>query len=577
MRSRHPRASPKVLLTGLCLALLATSLAACGLGAQGGPAGRAAPRTAAVSGRGAAGSTGGDVSQRVAALLRRMSLGQKVGQLLVSTVPGTTPGQGGAELVRTYHLGGVIYFSTNLVDAPQVAALSNGLQRAAMAQSSAVPLTIGTDQEGGTVARLDGILTSFPSQMAAGATRDPALVRAADRTVGGELRALGLNLDYAPVADVNVDPANPVIGTRSFGSTPALVSSMTSAAIGGLHAAGVASVAKHFPGHGDTNVDSHTGLPVIGHNLRQWQQIDAPPFEAAIGSGVDMIMSAHIVVPALDPSGSPATFSHKIITGLLRGTLGYRGVVTTDSLQMAGAQQYSDAQIAVRAIQAGCDELLMPDNLATAYDAVLAAVRAGQISMPRLDESVTRILTLKTARGLLTGPYVATAAAPQRVGAAANVRVAQRVANESVTLVKNAGGLLPLRRGTAVYAAGPDAAAVVAALVRGGLRTVTSPGSAQVIVVTTTDATQDATQQGLVGGLLAAHAPVVVVAASKPYDLGLFPGAKAAIATYSDTAVSITAVANVLTGSLRPAGRLPVAIPNASGGMAYPFGTGLSY
>jgi beta-N-acetylhexosaminidase len=506
-----------------------------------------------------------------------MSLAQKVGQLFVSTVQGSTAGQGGADLVRRFHLGGVIYFQPNLVNARQVAALSNGLQRAAAAQPASVPLTIGTDQEGGTVARLDGILASFPSAMAEGATRDPVLVSAAARAVGGGLRSLGLNLDYAPVADVNVDPANPVIGTRSFGSDPALVARMTSAAISGFHEAGVAAVAKHFPGHGDTSVDSHTGLPVIGHTLRQWQQIDAPPFEAAIRSGADMIMSAHIVVPALDGSGSPATFSHAIITGLLRGKLGYRGVVTTDSLQMAGAQRYSGAQIAVRAIQAGCDELLMPDDLATAYGAVLAAVRGGQIPMARLDESVTRILTLKLARGMLTSPYVDAAAAAQRVSAGADAGVAQQVANESVTVVRNAGGLLPLRSGTRVYLTGPDGAQLAAALASRGLRAVASPGLAQVAVVTTTDATADAGQQGLVGSLLGGGARVIVVTTGKPYDLGLFPGAAAAIAAYSDADPSITAVAAVLTGALRPAGRLPVAVPDTAGRIAYRYGSGLSF
>lgn len=559
--------------------LLAVGLAACGStgkSAQGHGDNPPVARHPGTVAPGAAGALPGTAV--VAAILRRMSLPQKVGQLFVSAVPGTTAAEGGgAQLVRRYHLGGVIYFPGNLRGASQVAALSNGLQRAAMAQTPAIPLTVGTDQEGGTVSRLDGIVTSMPSQMAVGATRDPALAREAESATGRQLRALGINLDYAPVADVNTDPANPVIGTRSFGSNAALVSRMTSAAIAGFHSAGVASVAKHFPGHGDTDVDSHTGLPVIRRTLRQWEQIDAPPFEAAIRSGADMIMSAHIVVQALDRSGDPATLSPGIITGLLRNKFGYRGVVTTDALQMAAVRQrYSDAQIAVRAVQAGCDELLMPPDLGTAFDAVLAAVRGGTIPLSRLDQSVTRILTLKAARGMLAQPYVDVAAAGRRVHVAAAEAVARRIADRSLTVLKNAGGVLPLRRRTAVYVTGPGAAVLRVALERGGARSVGTVAAARVAVVATSDAVDDPAQQAAVNRLIATGRPVIVVATGKPYDLGLFPRAAAAVAVYSDTTASVRAAAGVLTGALAPSGRLPVSIPGRSGA-AYRFGAGLGF
>jgi beta-N-acetylhexosaminidase len=509
--------------------------------------------------------------------MARMSLPAKVGQLFVSAVPGSTPSQGGAELVRRYHLGGVIYFENNLRDARQVAQLSNGLQRAAMAGKPKVPLTVGTDQEGGTVSRLRGIVTWMPSEMAEGATRDPGLVRSAARLTGGQLRELGINLDYAPVADVNVDPANPVIGTRSFGSSAALVAAMTGAAIAGLHAAGVATVAKHFPGHGDTDVDSHTGLPVIRHSRSAWQRIDAPPFVAAIRSRTDMIMSAHIVVPALERSADPATLSHAIITGLLRDKLGYRGVVTTDALQMAGVEQrYGDGQAAVAAIRAGCDELLMPPSLSTAYNSVLGAVRTGRIPRKRLDQSVTRILTLKAVRGLLSRPYVSPSATRRLAGTATAQMVARQLAERSVTVVKNAGGVLPLPRGGAVYVGGPDAAPLAAALRRDGVRTASWAAGVRAIVIAAGDAADDPAQQRLIGRLLQLHRPVILVATGKPYDLGLFHGIAAAAATYSDTAASIRAAAAVLSGAIRPYGRLPVAVPAAGQAeTAYPFGAGL--
>jgi beta-N-acetylhexosaminidase len=356
--------------------------------------------------------TGPAASPRVAAIVNAMTLPEKVGQLLVPTVPGRTAAAGGAGLVRRYHVGGVIYFGSNIGDAAQVAALSAGLQQAARSQSPHLPLLIGTDQESGIVSRLAGVTTVFPGQMAAGAARDPALIRAQDQATGTAMRALGINLDYAPVADVNVDPANPVIGIRSFGAHPGLVSTMTAAAVDGFHQAGEVTVAKHFPGHGDTDVDSHTGLPVIHHTLRQWWRIDAPPFQAAIRAGVDEIMIGHIEVPALDDSGQPASLSPGIVTGLLRDQLGYQGVVVTDSLQMAGVLQgHTPAQVAVQAIQAGCDQILMPGDPGVAYHALLRAVQHGRITLAQLDASVARIVSLKLSRGLLGEPSAPPSAA----------------------------------------------------------------------------------------------------------------------------------------------------------------------
>ena len=505
------------------------------------------------------------MSPQVAAIVNRMTLPDKVGQLLVPTVPGRTAADGGAGLVRRYHVGGVIYFGANIADAAQVAALSAGLQQAARSQPPHLPLLIGTDQEGGIVSRLAGVTTVFPGQMAAGATRDPALVRAQDQATGAAMRALGVNLDYAPVADVNVDPANPVIGIRSFGAHPALVSTMTAAAVDGFHQAGEVTVAKHFPGHGDTDVDSHTGLPVIHHTLRQWWRIDAPPFQAAIRAGVDEIMIGHIKVPALDDSGQPASLSPVIVTGLLRDRLGYQGVVVTDSLQMAGVLQgHTPAQVAVQAVQAGCDQLLMPGDPGVAYHALLRAVRHGRISPAQLDASVARIVSLKLARGLASEPAVAPSAAAD-AHTSRQRNLARELANRSITVVANdresAGGVrhedryLPLRS-KRVYVAGPAAAGLTAALqpelAATGGRIVASPAQADVIVAATRDAVGDAAQQRLVRGLVASGRPVLVLATGLPYDLGLFPGMRAGVASYSGSGVSLSAAAAVLTGRLPP-------------------------
>lgn len=362
----------------------------------------------------------------IAAMVRRMSTAEKVGQLFIPTVQGTTAAAGAA-MIERYHPGGVIYFPNNLRTARQTATLSNGLQRAAM--KSSVPLLIGTDEEQGIVSRLPYI-TRFPTNKALASTKNPDDdVRTAARVTGEELRAVGIVQDFAPVADVNVNPRNPVIGVRSFGAEPQKVAHLVGVAVDAYQAAGVAATAKHFPGHGDTATDSHTGLPVIKHSMAKWERLDAPPFQTAIAHHVDVIMTAHIVVPGLDTSGDPATMSKTVLTGLLRDKLGYDGVVVTDSLSMAGAtMKYGAPQAAVRAVGAGADMLLMPPQLGSAYRAVLTAVQSGRIPQSRLDQAVTRILRLKQERGLFRSPYVDAARASAIVGSAEHRADARRVA-----------------------------------------------------------------------------------------------------------------------------------------------------
>jgi beta-N-acetylhexosaminidase len=357
----------------------------------------------------------------------------KIGQLLVAVVYGRRADSSSkenqarygvdtpAEVVEKYRPGGVILFNWagNVSNAKQVAALTTGLRKA-----SGTPLMIGVDQENGIVSRLSPLITELPGALAIGSTGDPRNARDSARVTGEELKALGISVDFAPVADVNINPHNPVIGPRAYGSDPQKVAAMVGAAVDGFHAAGVATVAKHFPGHGDTSVDSHTGLPVIKHSMAQWEKLDAPPFREAIKQGVDAIMTAHVVMPKLDPSGDPATLSHKILTGLLRDKLGFDGVVTTDALDMAGVRKkYGDAEVAVRSILAGADVLLMPPDYPAAYKALLKAVETGRITEQRLDESVLRILRLKKARGVF-GPIETD---PGALKSSEHLRVAKRL------------------------------------------------------------------------------------------------------------------------------------------------------
>ncbi|MBX6383876.1 MAG: beta-N-acetylhexosaminidase, partial [Microbispora sp.] len=379
-------------------------------------------------------SPSGSAAERT---LAAMSLRDKVAQLFTIVVWGRKAGEASkenqarygvatpAEVVRKFRPGGVILFdwAGNIADAGQVAAFTTGLREAA-ADAGEAPLMIGVDQENGIVSRLKSVVTKLPGASEIGQTGKTANARDVARVTGEELRDLGITLDFAPVADVNINPRNPVIGPRAYGSDPRKVAAMVGAAVDGFHKAGVASVAKHFPGHGDTTVDSHTGLPVIKHSKTQWRKLDAPPFRAAIEHGVDAIMSAHVVMPKLDPSGDPATLSHRILTGLLRDELGFDGVISTDALDMAGVRKkYGDAEVAVRAVLAGADILLMPPNLPKAYDAVLDAVKSGRISERRLDESVLRILRLKEKRGAF-GPIRTD---PGAVRSAAHLKVAKRL------------------------------------------------------------------------------------------------------------------------------------------------------
>ncbi|MEV0617038.1 glycoside hydrolase family 3 protein [Nonomuraea sp. NPDC050404] len=398
--------------------LLVIALAACGGGDGSAGAEPTGGKAAPPARTHASAQPSASEQSPVQRVLAGMSVEEKVGQLFMPVLYGTAAdtvsgenqaryaAQTPAKVIAKYHLGGVILFPHNVRSTGQVVGLTNGLQRAA----KDVPLLIGTDQENGLVSRMSALMTKFPGAGEIGATGDTGLSREVAEATGAELHALGVNLDFAPVADVNVNPRNPVIGRRAFGDDPKKVAGMVAAAVKGFDDAKVAAAAKHFPGHGDTNVDSHTGLPVIKHTKSQWERIDAPPFKAAIAAGVDVVMSAHLVFPKLDSSGDPATLSKPILTGLLRDKLGFKGVVSTDALNMDGVRKkYNDGEISVRAVLAGVDLLLMPNDLPRAYKAVLAAVKSGRISRQRLDQSVTRLLTLKQKRGLLTKAPVASA------------------------------------------------------------------------------------------------------------------------------------------------------------------------
>jgi beta-N-acetylhexosaminidase len=564
--------------------------------------------------------------KKLRSLVSRMTLEEKVGQLFVMRVYGhsaTAPDQAdidanlkeigvrtAAELIARYRVGGIIYFTWahNTRDPRQIAELSNGIQAASLRQPRGLPVLISTDQEHGIVCRVGAPATLFPGAMAIGAGGSRKDARTLGRVAGQELRALGIRQNYSPVADVNVNPANPVIGVRSFGSEAGAVAGLVAAEVAGYQGAGVAATAKHFPGHGDTAVDSHYGFPVITHSRELWEKLDAVPFRAAIRAGIDSIMTAHIQFPALDASGDPATLSRPIVTGILRGELGYDGVVVTDSLGMEGVRtKYGDDRVPVLALKAGVDQLLNPPSLDVAWHAVLKAVQDGELTEARLDESVLRILRLKARRRLFEEPYVSQGEVTRTVGIPAHLAAADKIAERTTTLLVNEERLLPLSRRThrrlLVVGAdpaspsgttGPPTGVLAAALTELGftataLSTGTAPSAAVVaraiaaaqqadaVIVGTYNIT--AAQKTLVEQLVATGRPVVAIAIRNPYDVAQLPTVPACLATYSWTDVELRAAARVIAGKAAPRGRLPVPVQRADdpAKALYPVGYGLSY
>lgn len=566
------------------------------------------PATAAPVGRGRGTVKDTRHRRRADLLLKRMSIEQKIGQLFVAVGYGSTADQPHAsntsttgvdtiaEIIATHHVGGLIYFawSENLEDIEQVATLSNDAQDAAL-ESGGIPLLISADEERGVVKRLPPPATGLPGAMGIGAAGSASHARQAADIVATELRACGLNQSYTPVVDVNVEAANPVIGVRSFGADPELVSELGVAQVRALQVASVSSSVKHFPGHGDTAVDSHVGLPVIDHTRAELDEIDLPPFRAAVEAGADSVMTAHIVVPALDDSGRPATLSEPILTGLLREEMGFEGVIVTDSLAMDGVRtMFEDDRVPVEAILAGADQMLMPPDLTVAIDGVAAAVEAGEITEERLDASVRRILVQKLRRGVFEQPPADLDRVNEIVGSRRSRNTAQAIADDAVTLIA-AGAALPLQRGSTVLVTGVAGQELLDLIVEEfaehGIEA-SAHLTAEIDEASSADAAEAAVgvdaalvltssiefetppeQVDLIAQVGASGTPVLHAALRNPYDAVHVGEVAASIAAYGNAECDVRAVARLIAGEITPRGTLPVAIPEADGsGEAFPLG-----
>lgn len=356
---------------------------------------------------------------RVGEALAGMTVEQKAAQLLVAGIEGTEPGEDAVQAIQGYQVGGVILFGRNVESAEQLAALTNGLKEL---NGDYVPLFLCVDQEGGRVDRMPPEVSRTPSAWSVGQTLDTEGVGAAyGALLAEECAAFGFNMDFAPSLDIWSNPDNTVIGDRAFGTDAATVTGAANETALGILSGGVIPVAKHFPGHGDTAVDSHYGLPVVDKSLEELEELELRPFRQAIDTtcvygtyggdtSIPAIMVAHILLSQIDPD-NPASLSPEVVTGLLREEMGYEGVVCTDDLTMGAiSNTYGMGEAAVLAVEAGCDLLLVchgADNLAEAHAALVEAVDSGCIPEERLDESVYRVLSLKTVYGLSNAPVEA--------------------------------------------------------------------------------------------------------------------------------------------------------------------------
>ncbi|QHT63543.1 beta-N-acetylhexosaminidase [Paenibacillus lycopersici] len=334
-------------------------------------------------------------AELVAQKLSKMTLDEKLGEMIIAGLDGTSASAQTKAMIQEQHIGGFIFYKNNITTPASVAAYVNQLKAWNKANSS--PLLITVDQEGGRVSRLPGLL-KIPAARVIGDTGDTKYAAAIDGAMGQASKLMGFNVDFAPVLDINSNPKNPVIGDRSYGTTAKKVTSMGLAAMEAIRKQGVIPVVKHFPGHGDTAVDSHLELPVVNKTLAQLKAFEWLPFQAAIKDGVDMVMVAHILFPKIDEN-VPASLSKTIITDELRGELGYRGVVISDDMTMGAiANHFGLAEAAVTSVKAGSDIILLAhgyEDATTVLNALKQSVQKGQLTEKRIDESVTRILTLK--------------------------------------------------------------------------------------------------------------------------------------------------------------------------------------
>ena len=536
--------------------------------------------------------------------MKGMTLRDEVAQLIFVAFRGTAPNSRSREYrkfvghIRDTKVGGLILVNWSngrviqKAEPYAVAAFLNRMQRLAK-----TPLMVSGDFERGASMRVDGT-TVFPHAMAFGAAGNPAYARYEGEVTAREARALGVQWIYYPVADVNNNPDNPIINIRSFGENPQAVAALVTAFIEGAHADKknyVLATVKHFPGHGDTAVDSHMNMPTITADRDRLERVELVPFKAAIAAGVDSVMTAHIAVPALSPPEIPATLSPAILTDLLQKELGFKGIVVTDALEMAGiVKSFSTGDAAVRALEAGVDVLLMPTDPEAVVKAVTAAVQSGRLTRRRIQESVVKILSAKERVGLEHKRFVDLEGIGDVVDSPESNEKAQEIADHAVTLVRNRGGMIPLAApDKACYVMMPESrlstegqlfTQEVRKIAPRALVSTWDPGWSReqldealapmgscdgYVVAAFTSVGAYRGTVGMLGGelphaldaLISSGKPVALIALGNPYVLRNFGNATAYLATFSNVAPSEIAAARATLGEIAIGGHLPVTIP----------------
>ncbi|UCF26820.1 MAG: hypothetical protein JSW42_09165, partial [Chloroflexota bacterium] len=511
------------------------------------------------------------------------------GQKLLLAFEGSEPSQEIVSALQEFRLGGLILFRhSNIVNPPQVRELTGSLQRFAK-DFNLPPLIIAADQEGGQLIAIADGTTQLPGNMAIGAADSTELARKAGAVLGRELAAMGVNVDFAPVCDININPQNPVIGIRSFGENPEMVARLAAAMVEGIQSAGVAATAKHFPGHGDTEGDSHHGLFFVPHNLSRLQSVEFLPFQAAVNAGAKLVMTAHLALPAIDgPEAPPATLSHNILQGLLREELGFDGLIITDALDMkAISQEFRMGEAAVSSSSAGADLLLLSadqQDPRSVYEEMVEAAQIGKLDLDAITASFKRITSLKNWLARQPRPDL------DVVGCIEHQSVANEIAERSMTLVRNNRGLLPLslnpEQRLAVIVPEPvdltpaDTSSYIKLNLAKAIQNYhpdvdeyvisyepSEVGIAEIIsnikkydllIIGTLNAYASPNQAAFVRQALKLEIPTVVAALRLPYDLIAFPEADTYVCTYSILEPSIIALAKALFGEIEFKGRLPV-------------------
>ncbi|HEX9108064.1 MAG TPA: glycoside hydrolase family 3 protein [Longimicrobiales bacterium] len=532
--------------------------------------------------------------------LATLSLRQKVGQMIMPWVLGDYTAVNTADfvalrdLIQTQEVGGFVMSIGAPLEVAQKLNMMQGMAR--------VPLLIGGDVEHGAAMRLTagtelgmqlGRATEFPPQMAIGAADDEKIAYELGRVTALESRAAGIHVAFAPDVDVNINPANPIINTRSFGADPRLVARMGAADLKGMQDAGLQATVKHFPGHGDVSVDSHLGLPILTITRARADSVELVPFRAAIQAGVSSVMSAHIAFPAITGDTIPATLTPRMLTGLLRQDLGFKGLIYTDALDMGGiVNKYGPAQASVMAIQAGADVLLMPPDVPAALNAVLAAVQSGQITPARIDQSVRKILEAKAQAGLDRNRFVDLNQIPHVIGIPAHLAAAEQAAQKGLTVGKDDAHLLPVLPGkrvlSVVYSDDDNRAdgRTFQGELRRRLRTVTTA----YVDTRTPQAALDSLLAGVDGydvvffspfvqwgarkgsiymdekvaqlvQKIAARKPEIVTSFGNPYVLAQFPQITTYVLAWGPEDGMQEAAVKGLTGQAAITGRLPIPIP----------------